>query len=58
MDGYDGVDEAGEQAAGEYGVFFDELGKVVETGGWLGREVNFNALFLERSPDCDFKNGI
>jgi hypothetical protein len=46
VDGYDGVDEAGEQAAGEYGVFFDELGKVVETGGWLGREVNFNALFL------------
>jgi len=34
MDGDDGVDEAGEQAAGEYGVFFNELGKVVETGGY------------------------
>jgi hypothetical protein len=50
VDSYDGINEAVEQATGEYGVFFNELGKVVETGGWLSKAVSFNNLSYSAEP--------
>ena len=56
VDGYDGIDEAGEQATSEHSVFFNEFRKVVEARGWLARTLASKLSFLEWSLDCDFKS--